>query len=509
MSFIFLFLREYIRHISIEKYNFSIYNVLKFILLSVIIITTHIWTWAILLISLSILIIWNTLDVFLSKNSNLTMFKRMLRLYLFIVIPNIIIVILSDLLLGISLLDIFNFGFWGLDDFWLLSRESVIGYLLAIIGVIIIISNPCFRRSLFVRLILSWCLTLSFILLFVRFDYPYRLYILYPVSILIGYGFYGITIIVKVYLLRVYSFKDALPFHKMIPFLLWLALFSSILYQAYIPEYVYYPDEITMSQIKWLYSRYGFENGSVIILTFNPRAKPLKNRSSPHVDGWVRGYLGGSAYFGHLFSLLYGLPDKFSHITNYINKTIVLADRLYTMTPIEYELSEKISDLGIYVIRNVSLVRAIELLETYGYKLSVNYMDIIAPLSMGEYCSLMLRNRSILLEYSYVMSGSQRSIYMKFTKNIINFTATYLFFHVSLTLANVTLRIRAYDNDWHVIGSVKQPLFSNINLYNNSVWLVLPMKEGYSDISYLEFSVIGKSNTEVSFKMVIDTIIAI
>ena len=264
-----------------------------------------------------------------------------------------------------------------------------------------------------------------------------------------------------------------------------------------------------MEQIRWLYAKYGFENDSVIILTFNSRAKPLENKSSPHVNGWIRGYLGDSAYFGHLISLLYGLPDKFSHVFNCTNKIIVLADHLYTMTPIEYSLSEKISDLGIYVIRNVSLVRVIDLLERYGYKLPANYMDIIAPLSMGEYCSLMLRNKSILLEYSYVMSGSQRSIYVKFTKNVINFTATYLFFRVSFNPVNVTLRIRAYDNDWHVIGSAKQPLFSNINLYNNSVWLVLPMKENYSDISYLEFSVIGKSNSGVSFQMTIDAIIAI
>lgn len=335
-----LLLTQYIRIKKSEKKSKRDQYVLIFFF--IVLIFIHPWTGIIFLIIVSL----NELFDFLSSNNkNFLCASAVLKAVL-------LMAILLGVAVNINLFIYFHldFRFWQVKWSWMIAKESTIVLILSFIGFLYIIIHFDYEIS---KLIIAWVFTLSF-LLYIPLEYylvnAYRIYILYPLGILQGFGILAIvnTISSK---LRFRCLPNFCKFKSLVYVSLILLIMVSILPNAIIHEYVYCPDSKTIDQIKEMNSIFGFENESVIYVIFNSPAKPLDPKSSPHVIGWVRAYLGDRVYEGHLIELLNQEPDIKGRVYNNLtDQLIVLGSRLYMLSNLELALCKEIED-GIFVLR--------------------------------------------------------------------------------------------------------------------------------------------------------------
>lgn len=492
MSFTYLFLSEYIRLITKQSNSIDCIEIKKrvwLLILSLVIITTHIWVWAVLLVAITIMFFWD-FSSFLSKTISRKkvkndIFLKHATIFLNITLPNIVAVYLSSVIFGVTLIimprvTLFDFLKYiitfGVGDSWLLTHEATVVYTISILGFtgILIRYVRYHRITYFEKIIVSWAITISFIALFVNFSAPYRFYLLYPVGFLSGIGMYILyTSLKHIFKGRqkttLSRLKLSVDLTYIVLGLVWIILFASTLGHAYIPEYVYRPDNSTMEQIKWLNAKYGFGNESTIFLIFNSKAKPLEPKSSPNVEGWVRAYLGNSAYFGSLLTLLEGMPDKFGHKFDTRNKTIILANRLYDLTVVDYLFVEQIEQ-GIYKVEeNITLEKYLNALTLYSKVISRGYNNIFHMVWQSENINFVVNVKRMILVAK--LGENQEYIKLKVDKDkLTNHTFSYFLMKVHILAKNAYVRFTL------VQGSDKKIVlgFNFANKTNADYWILLP-----------------------------------
>jgi len=67
----------------------------------------------------------------------------------------------------------------------------------------------------------------------------------------------------------------------------------------------------------------------------------------------ARAYLSFNYYVGHFLELFSGSPSRrgnFYNVSSLLNKTLVFASRIYTLSPLELSLAREVFD-GVYVLR--------------------------------------------------------------------------------------------------------------------------------------------------------------
>jgi hypothetical protein len=134
-------------------------------------------------------------------------------------------------------------------------------------------------------------------------------------------------------------------------FVFWF--FSCTLPEVFDGIYLQRPDGLAMMQVYWVYWTYGYNNPNIIVLVYDPPAKPLRYSWDSHIEGFARGYIGfDSLYFGNLTSLLLGYPDSYGRIFDTSNRTIILTSELYRLTPLELSMSEEVNCLGVYFVNS-------------------------------------------------------------------------------------------------------------------------------------------------------------
>ena len=302
------------------------------------------------------------------------------RIFVFTVCGGLLLFIWLLFYLGILFgkLSMINVNAWRTKWYWLAGRESMWVYFFSLIGLVylVISAKRHYRLLHFSLLMISWVTCIS-LLLYIPLKFydeirAYRVYILYPMGVLQSVGVWVFGNSIRGTIVRIFRFQVRVArLRQLVYAFCVLLILVSVLPSAFIPEYVYYPDGETMRQIRELSRMYGFENGSVVFPVFNSPARPLEPRSSPHVAGWMRAYLGEVVYEGHLLELLNGQPDVHGYVYgDLLGRVIVLADRAYMLTGFEKGLGEEVAD-GVYEVRvNESLLEG-EWLE--GYLLSASW----------------------------------------------------------------------------------------------------------------------------------------
>jgi len=231
-----------------------------------------------------------------------------------------------------------------------------------------------------------------------------------------------------------------------------------------------------MAQIKEMSELFGFENTSNIFLIYNSPAKPLDPRSSPHVVGWARAYLGTIIYEGHLLELLSGLPDVRGRVYDPVNKTLVLASRLYMLSPLELALCREIAD-GIYVFRvNDSVLDIINPLifatayDVLGFNISRNEWRIV---TRTLNTSLWL----VRMDYGYnlwiaIPAGSSGWFTIERFFEGFNVTGFQGFVvYIIGNATNLTVLFEVYYEDGKMHGR-------SAELSGDELWISLPLKQG-------------------------------
>ncbi|MEM3868158.1 MAG: hypothetical protein QXW47_05115 [Candidatus Jordarchaeales archaeon] len=252
--------------------------------------------------------------------------------------------------------------------YWVSEFESPLILVLAILGL-------CFlarRNTPHANIITSWTLTVSLLILVVGFDqFNYsRLCVAYPLGILASNGL--TTLIHRATTLKPNKTK-ATAF--ILTTLIATMLIASMTPVAYHPIHVHRPDGETMQQLYWIRNTFGYSNPNIIVPLYDPPAQPLEPISTTHLQdisvwGWARAIIGDVIYHGHILNLLNQDLDDVGRKINPQNKTIIIASRLYKITLVEEYLTEKISDIGIYVLKVGETSQVEELL-----KKCVTWMD--------------------------------------------------------------------------------------------------------------------------------------
>ena len=313
------------------------------VLVLITLVLVHPWTAAIIF---GIVILNEFLEFLMERRFLIQNWKP--HLGIFAVIAVLLVVILYYVkVYGLLVLDV---GIWEVEWYWMIYRESAVVLFLSLLGLIFMILEFKSNKR-FVMLISAWVFILSLLLYIpLRFygTWAYRVYMLYPFGILQAVGMYFIADKAESVFKNFLGFKVR-GFKVLLSMVLVLLILTSVLPSALIHEYVYRPDNVTMEQIREMSRLFGFQNESVVYVLFNSPAKPLDPKTSPHVFGWMRAYLGNNIYEGHLLELLNGQPDVRGRVYDVSNKTVVLGDKVYMMTDLELALCREVED-GIYVL---------------------------------------------------------------------------------------------------------------------------------------------------------------
>jgi hypothetical protein len=306
------------------------YTVATMIVLALIALT-HLYVFMVLT---GIILLYNLLEL-------LTMgeYRKTIRRSLIIYAPFIIVIVFEPKLVmgGLSLLGLFS-----ASNMWQnASRENPYVLLLAVIGIIAIMTH---KGNTYPRTMIAWTILTSTALITGVFLEPFRIMIFVPIAILAAHGTQAISNAIMHFRSSKLTRKPVLPF-------VFLLCFTAMVPYAYLPESVLKPSNEAMQQYYWIEQHYGFENRSVIVCIDR---WPLSASGVDYSNyyGWGLATIGNVLYDGLLLYLLQGIPD--SHGTRFqslAGKTIIIPDRFYGMTSIEYNASRKISDLGIYEVQ--------------------------------------------------------------------------------------------------------------------------------------------------------------
>ncbi|MBS7252124.1 MAG: hypothetical protein KIH08_16250, partial [Candidatus Freyarchaeota archaeon] len=237
--------------------------------------------------------------------------------------------------------------------FWVSMKESPFLLIPAIYGLYVVSK----KNTHFTNLILAWAIVLSFLVFATGNADSYRFYILYPLGILASFGTYDILGRADGFLHRRFRWKRRGVFlYVVVPVLLCLLVFSSTLPEAFDGMYLQRPNGLAMMQVYWVYWVYGYNNPNIVVLFYDPPAKPLEYSWDSHIEGFARAYIGfDSLYFGNLTGLLLGYPDSFGRTFDISNRTIILTSELYRLTPLELSMSKEVNCLGIYFVTSINV----------------------------------------------------------------------------------------------------------------------------------------------------------
>ncbi|MGQ4834351.1 MAG: hypothetical protein ACP6IS_10720 [Candidatus Asgardarchaeia archaeon] len=374
-------------------------------------------------------------------------------------------------------------NYFEIKDIWYVLNERIVSLIFMIIGILYIYRKREYYR--FLLFLFSWT---SVVLIFISlgFELTYRLYSVLPVSPLRVIGIYATLNAVK----KTDKINNKrITKYVIVTFLISLILVSTLPH-AFLPEYTYAPDYDTQKQIFWLKEKFGFSNDSVIFPIFNPTATPLDSRSSPHIEGWCKGFLGDSVYFGSLISLLSGIADKFGKKFNVENRTIIIASKLYKLTEVDLQFAKKISDLGIYQIRNLTLNMYLDALKASSHDIN-NFRKLfeVADGSVGVVYSritktaLVIRidfqdsEEKILFEINNTLIGTNTS--KSYDYLIVGFEA-----HTDLELTQFSFRI--CNAEKRTMSIIKIEFSSTYN--EKLFWVMLPFNSENVN-KYLELTI--------------------
>jgi len=257
-----------------------------------------------------------------------------------------------------------------------------------------------------------------------------------------------------------------------------------------------------MAQIKEMSELFGFENTSNIFLIYNSPAKPLDPRSSPHVVGWTRAYLGTIIYEGHLLELLNGQPDRRGRVYDVRNKTIVLGDRLYKMSYFELSLCEEIAD-GIYILRPMNYTS-----DSLERALLANYRMLYDFYISSDNWNIVTRTLNTSLKYIKYDTGYGLIVtiyegakgwltFEKFFDSGLNATVFQsVIIRLKSNAANATLLLEVYYEDGKVRGRTLEGV-------SGDLWLVAPVLSDDGAIVKIRFGIWVKEPLAISGKLVL------
>lgn len=326
----------YIRTIDLTKIKPKYIVATSILLMGVAL--THIWTF---MFVTAIIFIYNLLEITIDKG-----FGKNLKRTLIIYAPTIIFVIYKPRFI-LGTLKMFRL-FLAPDKWEYTSQENPYILILAIIGIIAITHQ---KQTPYTKLLISWLIVTSTTMIAALCYWPYRLMCLMPTAILAAHGTQTIIRKVKTYL----NIKSV--GNMFFPLLIFLVCFTAMLPHAYIPDHVFRPPNDVMQQLYWIEQRYGFENHNVIVcIDICPPS--ISGEGYSHYYKWTIATVGNVVYDAPLLHLLQNLPDEYNKkYRDVAGKTIVIPDKLYQMSSLEYQITEKISELGIYRVKIKNLTQ--------------------------------------------------------------------------------------------------------------------------------------------------------
>jgi hypothetical protein len=311
---------------------------------------THVWSFIFLT---GIILLENFLELLTNKDH-----RKIIKRTIIIYSPFIVAAIISPYIEGIALSNLSQFTIlsaqFPVDD---ASLENPYLLFLAIIGITIIARH---EGTTYTRIVISWTILTSVAMTFATFTDEYRITILVPIAILAAHGTQaiskGITRLHGSNLLE----KPVIP-------MIFLLSFTAAIPNAYLPQFALKPTNDAMQQLYWIEQHYGFGNSSVIVCvnTWPPSISGM-NYSSYYY--WSLATVGNVVYDGPFLYLIQGIPDsQRTTFHDIARKTIIIPDKFYAMTTLEYNALQEVSDIGIYevqyenisqidkVIRNISV----------------------------------------------------------------------------------------------------------------------------------------------------------
>ena len=137
-------------------------------------------------------------------------------------------------------------------------------------------------------------------------------------------------------------------------------------------DHVLTPSKKALDQLLWIRSHFGWNNSSVLLL-IGKEVKPVNDMGYSNFYAWISALLGTNYFSGYIFDVLQQLPRKtfsLDYVENYyqgylfapslVNKTVLLASEWYSLSPLEFGVSEEIGP-GIYKLKtyNVSEIFAV------------------------------------------------------------------------------------------------------------------------------------------------------
>jgi len=342
----------YIRTIELTKIKPKYIVVTSMLLMSVSL--THVWAF---MFVTSIIFVYNLLEITIDKGFGKN-FQRTLIIYT----PTIIFVIYKPRLI-LGTLKMFSL-FLAPDKWEYTSQENPYILILAIIGIIAIMHQ---KQTSYTKLLISWLIVTSTTMITALYYWPYRLICLMPIAILAAHGTQTIIHKIKTYL----SMKSI--GNVVFPLLIFLACFTAMLPHAYIPDHVFRPPNDVMQQLYWIEQHYGFENRNVIVcIDICPLS--ISDEGYSNYYKWAIATVGNIVYDAPLLHLLQNLPDEYNKkYRDIAEKIIVIPDKLYQMSPLEYQITEKISELGIYKVQIKSLTQIEQIIKNNSIWLEDNF----------------------------------------------------------------------------------------------------------------------------------------
>jgi len=363
--------------------------VLKYSLLAGILLTSLIviHPWTLLLVTIILLVTFIVQVIVITiGNSNRYYILRILQSYVAIYIPVVVALFFfwEPVFQRIPFNEIGFFVHTKASVF--AERENPLILMFSIAGIFkVLISKKFIEKDLGFyygnALLISWTFVLSFFILFEMFVVPYRLFILLPLGILSAIGFDATIKSIKKFSLRISS---SLVFlvkkskkkitHILIVILLSLSLLVTSYPFSYISDHISRPKDDAMMQLEWIREKFGFENSSITVL-INKELPTVTGEGECNECDWAIYEVGWVIYPGSLLEYLQGLPSWRKYIfsrwqqiipsSDYLKKIILLPNKWYRMSSLEYAISEEVGS-GVYnvtvrdlatieqVLRNVS-----------------------------------------------------------------------------------------------------------------------------------------------------------
>jgi hypothetical protein len=305
----------------------------------------HIWSFVFLT---GIIVLENLLELLTNKDH-----RKIIQRTVVIYSPFIIAAIITPYIQAVVLGNLSQFALlsaqFPVDD---ASLENPYLLFLAIIGIIVIAS---YKGTTYTRIIISWTMVTSIAMTLATFTFPYRIPILVPIAVLAAHGTQaiskGITRLHSSNLLT----KPLLP-------MIFLLSFTAAIPNAYLPQFALRPANDAMQQLYWIEQHYGFGNSSVVVCV-DMWPPSINGMDFSNYYYWSLATVGNVVYDGLLLYLLQGIPDnEGTTFQGIAGKTILIPDMFYGMSAIEYEASQRVSDLGIYEVKLKTLAQIDQLL---------------------------------------------------------------------------------------------------------------------------------------------------